>query len=220
MVDQLKSTGVIYPESKKILRKQLIYELELGNKNLKKKISHMHKGITGFFLNPIYRAMYDWFIGPEITRDMIAQIDIMLDAAELLPGNEENQDFWSKWTKKYCDIDPWLKRCNKSHPVYKEVLDMFWQGFHDSVVEFHKCLQVKADNYEELARKTFTKEELKENFESSLRVTRETMEKIIYTKNLLKIPRLIRKDVIKMMKIGFEYAEKLAYDKLDKIYPE
>ncbi|MHA1309391.1 MAG: hypothetical protein ACTSQO_00560 [Candidatus Helarchaeota archaeon] len=220
MEDQLKKSKIIYPESKQILRKQLIYELELGNKNLKKKINRLYNGIKGFFLNPIIGVLYDWFIGPDIKKDMITQIDIMLDAAELLEGNEDNQEFWEKWTTEYCNNDPWLKRCNKSHPAYPEILEMFWQGYHDSVVEFYKCLQVQANDYVDLSRKTFTKEELTRNFTESLRVTKETMEKIINTKKLLQIPSWLRKDVIKIMRIGFNYAEKLAWDKIKMIYPD
>ncbi|MHA1269059.1 MAG: hypothetical protein ACTSPY_04670 [Candidatus Helarchaeota archaeon] len=219
MNKQLNKTKIIYTKTKEILRNQLIYELELGNKNLKKKIRHLHKGLKGFFLNPIIRTLYDWFIGPEIKNDMIRQINIMLDAAEILEGNENNQEFWEKWSKEYCNNDPWLKRCNKNHPIYPEVLDMFLDGFRGSVEEFNKCLQVEANDYTELAKKAFTKEELIENFEASLKLTKETMEKIINTKNLLKIPNWLKNDVIRIMKTGFEYAEKLAWDKIEKIYP-
>jgi hypothetical protein len=210
----------IYPKSKEILREQLVYELKLGNKNLKKKINHMYKGLKGFFLNPIIRVLYSIFIGPDIRDDMIAQIDDMLNAAEIMDGREDNEEFWEKWTKQYCDHDPWLKRCDKTHKIYPEILEMFEDGFQGSVKEFNKTLHTKANNYEELARGTFTREELVENFETSLRVTRETMEKVINTKGLLQIPSLIRDEVVKIMRVGFEYAEKLAWSKIEKIYPE
>ena len=151
----------LYKKSKEIIREQLIYELKQGNKYLKKKIGHFYSGLTGLILNPLVKTLYSWFIGPEITRDMIKQIDIMLDAAELLESVKDTpkeEEFWKKWIKKYCDCDPWLKRCNKNHPVYPEIIKMFEDGFKGSVTEFNRSLHTEAENYIELARKSFTKE--------------------------------------------------------------
>lgn len=204
-------------KSREIIKKELISEIDGGLDFTKKKISRLYTGIFSVF-NPLMEKLFEWF-GLEKARDAgIKRIDFFLDIA--CECNSKNiEKTVEKYFEEYLRHSESYARLDLKHGKFQEFKANQREEFRMRVEILSKLLAADGDTYDELVRSAFPKRsELDRLLGMEYEILERQMNLIEASQGLMKIPRLIRSEVLLVTKSAYEFQKKKMCERCDGIY--
>jgi len=204
-------------KNKEIIRKELTVEIDQGLEVIKNRIGHLYKGLFGRVMNPIVKQLFVWF-GLERARETgLKRVDFVLDRITKYKGD---MDSWvEKNFEEYLNYNEEYLRANKKHPKIEDLKCSIKKELRSRVELLMKLLDGEGDTYAELLKSAFPKRSDVETVaRNQLDALAELMEFAEKEEGLVKIPRVIKKEVFVVARAGFNYAEKRVNERMDKTY--
>jgi len=205
-------------ENASIVKEELIKEMDKGLDYIQVCLGRMYGGITGWFFNPIARLIYNIMARKDIRDKAINQIDIVLDCAVKYRKDNLDQLIEENF-EAYITNDQSFHRCKKQHKAYPIIQNIMKDVFRHRITPANRLLFSEGTCYEELTQNAFTaKEDALQNLQQELEFSYKVLEVITQNKSVIKLPSFVRGPIIKIMKLGQEYAKERLTHRIDEIY--
>ncbi|MHA1251257.1 MAG: hypothetical protein ACTSRP_14805 [Candidatus Helarchaeota archaeon] len=208
-------------KNSKIIKEELVTQMNIGLGNVSRLIGRMFgNGVTGFFLNPVAKLIYNIMLSDDIKKKTKNQIDIILECANLYhlglnggsidyrntPKSEKERvlnEIIDKYFEVYRKNDQSFHHCKKSHKIYPEIERIMKEVFKSRI---------------EPARNAFTKEEAIANVDREFRATEDLLALLKKHMDVMDVPSFVRKKIVKIMIDALELTKKQIYGRIDEIY--
>ncbi|HUY01517.1 MAG TPA: hypothetical protein VMV49_18280 [Candidatus Deferrimicrobium sp.] len=205
-------------EKAQIVKSELLHEMDLGLEYIQVCIGSMYGGITGWFLNPIARLIYNIMARKDIREKAIAQIDIVLDCAIKYDGKNLEVLLEDNF-EDYLLNDQSFHRCKKSHKTYPIIEGIMKELFKSRIEPAHKLLSSNGTCYEELTQSAYAeKQNALDNLQRELGFSYKVLSVVKENKKVMKLPSFTRDSIIKIMELGQKYAKERLTQRIDEIY--
>ncbi len=205
-------------EHAQMIKEELIREMDKGLDHIQVCLGRMYGGLTGWFLNPIARLIYNIMARKDIRDKAINQIDIVLDCA-MKYRNGNLDELIEENFEAYILNDQSFHRCKKQHKAYPAIEGIMKEVFKHRIEPARRLLTSEGTCYEELTQNAFTaKEGALENLQKELDFVYQVLDVIKRNKGVMKIPSFVREPIIKIMWLGHEYARERMTQRIDEIY--
>jgi hypothetical protein len=205
-------------EHAQIVKEEMVREMDKGLDHIQVSLGRMYGGLTGWFLNPIARLIYNLMARKDIRDKAINQIDIILDCAMKYRG-ENLEELIEENFDAYISNDQSFHHCKKQHKAYPAIEGIMKEVFKHRIEPAHRLLTSDGTCYEELTQNAFAaKEGALENLQKELEYVCQVLEVIKHNKGVMKIPSFVREPMIKIMVLGHEYARERLTHRIDEIY--
>ncbi|MDD1777305.1 MAG: hypothetical protein LUQ65_03980 [Candidatus Helarchaeota archaeon] len=205
-------------EHAQIVKEEMVREMDMGLDHIQVTLGRMYGGISGWFLNPIARLIYNIMARKDIRDKAINQIDIVLDCAMKYRGGNLDELIEANF-EAYITNDQSFHHCKKQHKAYPAIEGIMKEVFKHRIEPAHRLLTSEGTCYEELTQNAFAeKEGALENLQKELEFVSQVMDVIKHNKSALKIPTFVREPIIKIMALGQDYARERLTHRIDEIY--
>jgi len=230
-------TAETIEKNRRIVKGELVEQMNIGLKHIEKLIGRMYGGVlTGLILNPIAKLIYRIMLSDDIKKKTKKQIDIILECANLfnsrikeIENNGKNKNFKAekerilneiidRYFEDYRQNDQSFHHCKKEHKIYPQIEHIMKEVFRARIEPAKQLLTSYGNNYDELARNAFTKEEALANVNREFKATAELLELIKNNMDIIDVPSIIRSKIVDIMLKAFEMTKKQLYGRIDEIY--
>ncbi|MHA1230788.1 MAG: hypothetical protein ACTSPQ_09090 [Candidatus Helarchaeota archaeon] len=223
-------------KNSKIIKEELVTQMNIGLGNVSRLIGRMFgNGVTGFFLNPVAKLIYNIMLSDDIKKKTKNQIDIILECANLYhlglnggsidyrntPKSEKERvlnEIIDKYFEVYRKNDQSFHHCKKSHKIYPEIERIMKEVFKSRIEPAKQLLTSTGETYDELTRNAFTKEEAIANVDREFRATEDLLALLKKHMDVMDVPSFVRKKIVKIMIDALELTKKQIYGRIDEIY--
>ncbi|MHA1784431.1 MAG: hypothetical protein ACTSVE_04490 [Candidatus Helarchaeota archaeon] len=169
---------------------------------------------------PMLKQIYNYFL-KDLRDETIKQLDVFIEASKLYDGNNLDE-LVEQYRKKYLKHDITAQNLKKKHKNYSEIIDYQIKTFKHRIIETSMMMKVDgANTYEEIIKKTYPdyktarKEMLKQ-----ISFTQKAINLIIKDMSILKIPEMLKRPVIDVLKMGYKHTLDYLLDTCKELYSE
>ena len=169
---------------------------------------------------PMLKQIYNYFLR-DLRDETIKQLDVFIEASKLYDGNNLDE-LVEQYRKKYLKHDITAQNLKKKHKNYSEIIDYQIKTFKHRIIETSMMMKVDgANTYEEIIKKTYPdyktarKEMLKQ-----ISFTQKAINLIIKDMSILKIPEMLKRPVIDVLKMGYKHTLDYLLDTCKELYSE
>ncbi|MHA1798220.1 MAG: hypothetical protein ACTSVY_07190 [Candidatus Helarchaeota archaeon] len=169
---------------------------------------------------PMLKQIYNYFL-KDLRDETIKQLDVFIEASKLYDGNNLDE-LVEQYRKKYLKHDITAQNLKKKHKNYSEIIDYQIKTFKHRIIETSMMMKVDgANTYEEIIKKTYPdyktarKEMLKQ-----ISFTQKAINLIIKDMSILKIPEMLKRPVIDVLKMGYKHTLDYLLDTCKELYFE
>jgi len=154
---------------------------------------------------PMLRQVYNIFLN-DLESQTIKQLDVFIDAAKEYNGNNLDEIF-ELYKKRYLKFDITAQNLKKKHKNYDEIVAFQLQTYRHRIVETANMMKVgESTSYEEIIKKTYLDEKTaKKQLFKQIGYTQKAINLIIQDMSVLKIPEMIKRPVIDVLKMGYKH---------------
>lgn len=198
-----------------ILREGWIKELYDGVDYIEKNMSSvLIKGIlkklekvTENISAGVIKKIYDIFLA-DLKEKTVKQIDIIIQCAKLYDRTNLN-DLMEKYTKDYLKFDLTCKSCSKSHQNFKQLENFQVSTFRHRIVQTNELMLcdggIKTDT--DIIRETYKDYDIaKKELFKQIGYTRKAINLLFEDDSILKVNPVIKRPVLDVLRMGYEYA--------------
>jgi hypothetical protein len=119
----------------------------------------------------------------------------------------------------YITNDQSFHRCKKHHKAYPIIEGIMKDLFKHRIQPANRLLTSAGACYEELTKNAFAeKEDALQNLQQELEFSYKVLDVITQNKSVIKLPSFVRDPIIKIMKLGQQYAKERLTHRIDEIY--
>ncbi|MHA1298834.1 MAG: hypothetical protein ACTSO9_05260 [Candidatus Helarchaeota archaeon] len=180
-------------------------------KKLKKAVDPVSSGLI--------KKIYNIFLA-DLREKTIKQIDIFIKCAKLYDGSNL-EDLLSKHTKDYLKFDLTYKSCNKKHKNFEKIKNCQIGTFRHRIIKTYEMMLCNgnATSDKEIIKNTYRDYNTsKKELYKQLEYTRRAINLIFDDDDILKVNPVIRRPVLDVLRMGYEYAVKHLIENLKEIY--
>jgi len=154
---------------------------------------------------PMLRQVYNIFLN-DLESQTIKQLDVFIDAAKEYNGNNLDEIF-ELYKKRYLKFDITAQNLKKKHKNYDEIVAFQLQTYRHRIVETANMMKVgESTSYEEIIKKTYLDEKTaKKQLFKQIGYTQKAINLIIQDMSVFKIPEMIKRPVIDVLKMGYKH---------------
>lgn len=200
-----------------LIRKEFLAELDTGLEFIERKLSKLYKGALGFLVNRMLDLLYKYLGMHEAKKKGLKRMDFFLNSLRNFDGDIN--------ALVDCNLDgfldcneAWLRR-NPNHPKIPEFKKNIKDEFKSQVEIYAKMLGASGETYGELVIKAYPERDaLDKLLEKQFKIIDRQMQLAEQEAELIRIPRVIRKEVLSLTKLGYDYTQKRVRLRLDEIY--
>lgn len=191
--------------SREILRAWLRRELALGSAYLDDQVAHLYSGALGRVVNPLVGIIYRFAQRERILRRARAQMGLLLDLAERWDGTNTRALVESR-LEDLLKTEELYMRGKKDHPRFPEVADRLRQAFEGRLESLARIFRARGTTYDELAVSAYpTLEEAMVPIRRQFQIFEELLTLVETEENLLAIPRVIRREILHILRSVYEW---------------
>lgn len=201
-----------------ILRGKVRVELDKGARFVESRVQCMFPGLTGMLLNPLAGMAYRTVGREEIVRRAHRQLDTLLAAARTHGATPEA--IFDGHLTKYLEHDEAYARANRGHPRFQEMEGLL-KEVYVARVEAASALLHKGfgESYHELVRSVFPLRPMAEQVLEREFVYADRILVMAHDEpGLMWAPPLVRREVFKVLRDGYEWYKGSVHRSLDEIY--
>ena len=200
-----------------IIRAEVEKELDLGFRHAEYEMEKLHGGLMGSVVTPLIKFVY-FFAARDKIREMgHRQLNIMVKCVSGCGGTNLSEVLKRNFNE-YIKHDETYIRCDRTHSKAMELEEIIWEIYRSRVEAMSVIAHGHGKSYDELVRNAMGKGDAKRLLGKNLQYTRRMLSLIETERNLLDIPAVGRSDVIKMLNISFDYAQKRLDSRIDEIF--
>ena len=165
------------------------------------KISRVADTMSG----PMLKQVYNIFLN-DLESQTIKQLDVFIDAAREYDGNNLEVIF-EEHKKRYLKFDITAQNLKKKHKNYDDIITFQLQTYRHRIVETANMMKVgESTSYEEIIKKTYPDEKIaKKQLFKQIGYTQKAINLIIQDMSVLKIPEMLKRPVIDVLKMGYKH---------------
>jgi hypothetical protein len=191
--------------------------MEEGLKYTDYRIRNLYGGVTGFFVNPIATMLYRYLGVGAVKRRWLERFKLMIDCIKKFRGKNLDS-FVDRYLEDHLRINDTYLRANKNHPKFPELVSILREIFKYKIDLYSKIIRGSGDTYPELVRSVFSRKEFEKYVERGFELEVKVIELTEKEKGLIKIPPLIRREAIFLLKSGVQEARRRVEQRMDRIY--
>lgn len=200
-----------------LIREEFVAEVDTGLEFIEKKLSRLYKGALGFLANQVVGLLYKYLGMHEARKKGIERMDFFINSLRNFDGDVNALVDSSLDGFLHCN-EAWLRR-NPGHPAIPEFKRNLREEYRSQVEIYAKMMDVKGDTYGELVRMAYPKRDVLDKLlDKQFKIIDRQMQLVEREAALIRIPRMIRKEVLSLTKLGYDYTQKRIKLRLDEIY--
>jgi hypothetical protein len=201
-----------------LINGRLDRELKRGSEYMDYKVAHMYSGVFGMIVNPLVSLIYKFAARESIIKRAQRQLDLIVSCASKYNG--KNLDaLVDEHLEEYLNTEEAYVRGNRNHKKFPEVKKILRSAFRARLAAVTEILDGEGETYDDLARSVFPKREQSEKLcNEQLEIAEKLIVMLDEEKDLVRIPSLIRKEVLTMLRSGFEWYKKTLKEELEEMY--
>jgi len=206
--ETLKKIDVIRNEIKKEIEKGFDFaDIEIGN---------LYTGLSTI-VSPLIRIIYNFSERDQIKARSFAQLEVLLKCANECKGDNID-NIIEKYLDDYLFFDETYIRSQQSHPKFPHLKRLILNSFKNRLEVIITLLHGKGNDYNELVRSILSKEEAESLLGNDLEQVGKVLKFIEDESDILNIPLIARKDILKMLRISYKYAKERFHMRINEIY--
>ncbi|MHA1379634.1 MAG: hypothetical protein ACTSRG_14770 [Candidatus Helarchaeota archaeon] len=210
-----------------ILRKQWIREVyegldyieeHMGDVLVKGILSKLKKAADQVSTS-LVKKIYNMFLA-DLREKTIKQIDVFIKCAKLYDGTNLEQ-LMNEYTKEYLKFDLTYKSCNKKHKNFDKIKECQIGTLRHRICVTHKMMLCNgsAASDKDIIRNSYPDYiTAKKHLYKQLNFTRKAINIIFEDDDILKVNSIIRRPVLDVLRMGYEYAVDHLISNLKDIY--
>jgi hypothetical protein len=201
-----------------ILRTRIQVELDRGGRYLEQRVQCMFGGFTGLLLNPLAGMAFRTVGRDEIVRRAHRQLDCLIAAART--HGERPEAIFDGHLTAYLEQDEAWARANRHHPRFPEMEGLL-KEVYVARVEGASALLHKGigHDYGTIVRSVFPVRAMAEQvLEREFTYADRVLVLAHDEPTLMWAPPLVRREVFKVLREGYEWYKGCVHKSLDEIY--
>ncbi|MEW5944558.1 MAG: hypothetical protein AB1742_00010 [bacterium] len=204
-----------------IVRAEMRSRIDEGIKYTDRMIENLHGGIVGIFVNRLALFIFAWLGRDRAREEGIREIDhAIYVAAQCVHDEGANlDDLIDKNFNGYLKHHPLYRRCDMDHPRFNDITALMREGLKTRADFYYQLLRRDAGCYEDLLKTAFpNKEDSMRVVDRQHEIVQEAFELVSREKELLKVPSIIRRDVLKIIRRTDDYGNSRLKKRINEIY--
>ncbi|NVM00947.1 MAG: hypothetical protein HWN67_01305 [Candidatus Helarchaeota archaeon] len=172
-------------------------------KGILKKLQNVVDNIS----HGLIKKIYDLFLA-DLRDKTIKQIDVFTKCAKLYDGSNLD-DLLEKYTKEYLKYDLTYKSCVKKHQNFKELESYQINTFKHRIVQTNKMMACdgQASSDKDIVREIYKDyDTAKRELYKQIGYTQKAINLIFKDDSILKVNPIIKRPVLDVLRMGYEYA--------------
>ena len=169
---------------------------------------------------PMLKQVYNIFLN-DLETQTIKQLDVFIDAAKEYNGNNLEEVF-DLYKKRYLKFDITAQNLKKKHKNYDEIVAFQLQTYRHRIVETANMMKVgESASYEEIIKKTYPDlKTAKKQLFQQIGYTQKAINEIINDMSVLKIPEMLKRPVIDVLKMGYKHTLDYLKETTNELFSE
>ena len=178
------------------------------------KLSKVANSVSG----PMLKQIYNMFL-KDLRDQTIKQLDVFIEVAKFYDGN--NVDALVEQNKKnYLKFDITAQNLKKKHKNYEKIIELQLKTFRHRIIETAAMMKVGVSKtYDEIITKTYTDyDTARKELLKQISYTQKAINMIIRDTSVLKIPELLKRPVIDVLKMGYKHTLEYLLETCEQLY--
>ncbi|MEM3087453.1 MAG: hypothetical protein QXO51_02360 [Halobacteria archaeon] len=205
--------------NKEILRLWFERQLTVGARYLDDQVAHLYSGAMGAIVNPFVVVFYRFMQRERVLNRARRQLSILLGATDDVEQGLSVDAALDRWTGELLRTEELYVRCDRDHPDFPKVLPFVreaWRGRLDSLV---RMVRAEGHSFDDLMRNSFSRAEAEEFWNIQYRVLERLLD-LAEQSEMLRVPKIIRKEVVGVMRAGYAWYRQWMTEEIRRIYRE
>ena len=167
---------------------------------------------------PMLKQIYNIFL-KDLRDQTIKQLDVFIDVAKFYDGTNVDA-LVEEHKKSYLKFDITAQNLKKKHENYDKIIELQLKTFRHRIIETKAMMKVgDSKTYEEIIKKTYPDHNTaKQELMKQIRYTQKAINLIIKDTTVLKIPELLKRPVIDVLKMGYKHTLEYLLETCKQLY--
>lgn len=205
--------------NKEILRLWFERQLSVGARYLDDQVAHLYGGVMGAIVNPFVVVFYRFIQRERVLNRARRQLNILLDATEDVEQGLSVDAALDKWTEPLLKTEELYFRCDRDHPDFPQVLPFVREAWRGRLESLARMVRAEGQSFDDLMRSAFSRAEAEEFWNIQYRVLERLLD-LVEQSDMLKVPKIIRKEVLGLMRTGYAWYRNWMGEEILRIYRE
>ncbi len=184
-------------------------------KGILKKLQNVVDDIS----HGLIKKIYDLFLA-DLRDKTIKQIDVFIKCAKLYDGSNLDE-LMEKYTKEYLKYDLTYKSCMKKHQKFKDLENFQINTFKHRIIQTNKMMACNgcANSDKDIVREIYKDyDTAKRELYKQIGYTQKSINLIFSDDSILKVNPIIKRPVLDVLRMGYEYAVNHLISNLKEIF--
>ncbi|MBI2061457.1 MAG: hypothetical protein HYT87_17090 [Nitrospirae bacterium] len=213
-----KSKSKTGSKAKQIIMDDFDRELNESFKYLEGKLGDVFGGPLGRIVRKVADELFGWFVKMGGTERGRRSFEMILDEAQRFNGKNVD-DIIEKSMEAYLKLNELFLRADRNHESLDKLKALLHEEYEARLKIYGPLMGATADSYGELVRKTFPdRKVLDKLMKDQFDATEKVLDLIANENGLMRIPTLVRKPVLKVVRSSYALMRERIEKGTDKIY--
>lgn len=193
-------------------------ELQESFEYLEQKLAGSFGGPLGKLIHKVADELFSWFIRMGGTERGRRSFEMILDEAAKVSGGNLSQVV-DQALEHYLKLNEMFVRADKKHASIGRMRAALKKEFEARMKIYAPLMKEEAASYAELVRKAFpTREGIGRLMDEQFAATEEVLDMLESENGLIRIPAVVRKPVLKIVRSSYQFMRQRIEAGTDRIY--